>query len=254
MTVINIPFIAEINDSKKNSPIGIFTISWDTQYVTKSESIDPTEIDPNLLSKPWGRTKPNTQSLNDFYTKWNDKQFVNVISFDDDEKVELKNDIQQLLKQHPIHSVNEPLSLHKKIDMWIKAFPKEAHEYFEKLLDNVEEAIKDIDEESTDQAMYDLIDSIPGIKIRAEEEYGIFSSDSFEERFKKDVDKYGSDALDNYQKVDTALNWHCLAHDDPWSFDDSDLIVKVDKLTRVLKAFFQRRVKQAKEALKEVDD
>lgn len=261
MTVINIPFIVEVEEGV-DSPIGIFEIDWkggcthNDYYSTSAKVIDPMANDileggqaqENLM-----KNNPNAKDLYDFYSKWDEKHLAPVADFSDEEKAQLKSDIEQLLKHYPVHHIGQEVSLNEGVDMWVEAFPKKTSDYFGELSHVAQAAIEEVESENIDTAMDELVRHIPGVTDFAAQVHGVADSDLVETDFKEEVNDYGLDALDKYREIDATSDWHCF-ESLSGCFDDDCLIDKVGELTEDLSDMFVTRVEQANEALREITD
>ena len=183
-----------------------------------------------------------------FYSKWDKKHLTLVADFTNEEKAQLKSDIEQLLKHYPVHHIGQEVSLSEGVDMWIEAFPKEASDYFDELSHIAQAALEDVE-----TAMDELVRHIPGVTDYAAEVHGIADSCLVETDFRMEVEECGLDALDKYQGIDTASDWHCNA---PLSeyFNDDFLVDRVNELVEDLNDTFTAYVEQAEEALEENND
>lgn len=257
MTVINIPFIAEVEDKSTDSPIGIFEVDWEDSYSTSTEVIDPMAND--ILEGGQGqenlmKNNPNAKDLYRFYSKWDKKHLAPVADFTNEEKTQLKSDIEQLLKHYPVHHIGQEVLLNKGIDMWIEAFPKEAYEYFEKLLNIAEEAIQEAIAEDSYYAMDILTSGIPGTAHLALSE-GLVPAELLEAKLKDEIGIEGLSRLYKYQRINTDTDETWFACDpDTEIFDDDYMPGNVIALTSDVKDILEKRVKQAKEALEENND
>lgn len=253
MTVINIPFIAEVADHQDDSPIGIFEIDWNGDYYsTSAEAIGPMAhdiLEGGQAQEDLTKNNPNAKALYDFYLKWDKKHLTLVADFTNEEKAQLKSDIEQLLKHYPVHHIGQEVSLSEGVDMWIEAFPKEASDYFGELSHVVQATVEEAENEDSETAMDELVRHIPGVTDYAAQVYGIADSCLVEADFRMEVEKCGLDALDKYQGIDTASDWHCHA---PLSeyFNDDFLVDRVNELAEDLNDTFTTYVEQAEEALK----
>lgn len=228
MTVINIPFIAEVNNPETDSPIGIFEIHWDGNYTTRAEAISPVAVDytecgqaqENLM-----KDNPVAEDLYDFYSKWNKYHLTSVDNFTAEAKAQLESDIQRLLKRHS-HSSGRRLSLNEGIDMWIEEFPEKANDYFNELFDTARAAAEEMNNMDTNAAMYELVQGIPEVTDLALQNYNIIGS--------------------------VLLDWH-FCEPNSGNFNDDNLIDYVDKLASDLMDVFRERTDQTEEALKEIN-
>ena len=261
MTVINIPFIAEVDDHQADSPIGIFKISWNGGYMhdhysTSAEVIDPMAhdiLEGGQAQEDLMKNNPNAKDLYSFYSKWDKKHLTLVADFTDEEKAQLKSDIEQLLKHYPVHYIGQEVSLSHGVDMWTEAFPKEASDYFGELSHVTQAAVEEAESEDVDTAMDELVRHIPGVTDYVAQVHGIADSCLVEADFRMEVEECGLDALDKYQGIDTASNWHCHESLSEY-FNDDFLVDKVNELVEDLNDTFTAYVEQAEEAFKEVDD
>lgn len=261
MTVINIPFIAEVEDEQADSPIGIFKIEWNGGYMhdyysTSAEVIDPMAhdiLEGGQAQEDLTKNNPNAKALYDFYLKWDKRHLTLTENFTNKEKDELKSDIEQLLKHYLIHHIGQEVSLSEGVDMWIEAFPKEASYYFDELSHIAQAAVEEAESEDVETAMDELVRHIPGVADYAAEVHGITDSCLVETDFRMEVEECGLDALDKYRRIDTASNWHCHEPHSEY-FNDDFLVDKVNELVEDLNDTFTAYVEQAEEALKEIDD
>ena len=260
MTVINIPFIAEVED-EVDSPIGIFKVSWNggymhVYYLTSAEAIDPMAhdiLEGGQAQEDLMKNNPNAKDLYSFYSKWDKKHLTLVADFTNEEKAQLKSDIEQLLKHYPVHHIGQEVSLSEGVDMWIEAFPKEASYYFDELSHIAQAAVEEAESEDVETAMDELVRHITGVTDYAAQVYGIAASCLVETDFRMEVEECGLDALDKYRRIDTASNWHCHEPHSEY-FNDDFLVDKVNELVEDLNDTFTAYVEQAEEALEENND
>lgn len=249
MTVINIPFIAKIDDKSTDSPIGIFTITWGNDF-NDEFSADLDVISPMADDYVNGRL-PRNNDLYDLLDKFQPKKTAD---FTDEEKAHLRFTIQRLLKHYPVHSINQSLSSDDMVDIWVQAFPKKAHEYFSGLLkvaDKAEHACKSESENyiyKIGQAMDTLIDGIPGTAALALD-YGIVDSDYVMDSLKLDTSDGDLSILDKYQVIDSGSNWHSFDFVSE-RYKDIHVIDSIGKLIHDMQNAFKGHIEQAEEALK----
>lgn len=249
MTVINIPFIAEVEDKRTDSPIGIFTITWVNDF-NGEFSADLDVISPMANDYVNGRLPKNS----DLYGLLDKFQPKKTADFTDKEKTHLRFTIQRLLKHYPVHSINQSLSSDDMVDMWVQAFPKKAHEYFSELLQITDEAELEIEDHyaTTDQVMDMLIENIPRTAVLALD-YGIADSDYVMDSLKLDTSDGDLSILDKYQEIDSGLNWHSFDFVSEY-YEDIHVIDSIGKLIHDMQSAFKDHIKRAEKALKEVDD